>query len=265
MKQIIADLTWELETLDRLVSGLDPDSWNRATYCDDWTIKDVISHLAYFDHTARLAATDADAFNNHLVEAFGKIKSMDEVAGISLAQGRAMTVAELLDWWRKERTLKIQALAGLDPKDRLPWYGPPMSARSFATARIMETWAHGQDIYDALKITRPASPGLKHIAHLGVTTFGWSFANRQMDIPQAPVRVTLTAPSGEIWTWGEETAKDRVTGPAEDFCLVVTQRRHVDDTAMETEGDTARQWMIYAQCFAGPPDKGAERGFMRNE
>ena len=265
MKEILNDLTWELERLDALVSGLDEDDWNKATYCSDWTIKDVICHLAYFDATARLAATDAEAFNRHMAEAFGAIKSMDEVAGISLGKGRAMAVPELLDWWRRQRDQKIAALAPLDPKDRLPWYGPPMSARSFVTARLMETWAHGQDVYDALKIKRTASPGLKHIAHLGVTTFGWSFANRQMDVPQAPVRVELTAPNGDVWTWGEEEAANRVLGPAEDFCLVVTQRRHVDDTALETRGDVARQWMIYAQCFAGPADKGPEPGFMREQ
>jgi uncharacterized protein (TIGR03084 family) len=265
MKQILSDLAWEQDTLDALVSGLDDAGWNQATYCLDWTIKDEICHLAFFDYTARLSATDPEAFNNHLMEDFGQIKSEEDVLVISLAKGQAMTVPELLDWWRSERKNMIDTMAPLDPKDRLPWYGPPMSARSFATARIMETWAHGQDVYDALRTKRPPSPGLKHIAHLGVTTFGWSFSNRRMDVPQTPVRVELTAPSGDVWTWGEASAEEKVQGPAEDFCLVVTRRRHVDDTALVTEGDAARQWMRLAQCFAGPPETGPEKGFMRNK
>jgi uncharacterized protein (TIGR03084 family) len=120
----------------------------------------------------------------------------------------------------------------------------------------METWAHGQDIYDVLGRERPASPGLRHIAHLGVTTFGWSFANRGMQVPETPVHVELTAPSGEIWSWGDETAAERISGPAVDFCLVAIQRRHVDDTALVVVGEVARKWMEVAQCFAGPPTPG---------
>ncbi|HDI60463.1 MAG TPA: TIGR03084 family protein [Desulfobacteraceae bacterium] len=260
MKQICSDLTWEQETLDALVSGLDAAGWQLVTLCDGWTVKDEICHLAYFDHTARLAATDADAFTRHIIEDLGQIKSMDEVAEVTLARGRAMATDDLMAWWRAERRQLMEALAALSPRDRLPWYGPPMSALSFATARLMETWAHGQDIYDVLKRRRPVSPGLRHIAHLGVKTFGWSFSNRGLDVPDTPVHVALTAPSGESWTWGEETAAESVRGPAEDFCLVVTQRRHVDDTALVCTGETARRWMLVAQAFAGPPDNGPPAG-----
>ncbi len=260
MKQICSDLTWEQDTLDDLVTGLKPDEWARASGCADWSIKDEICHLAYFDHTARLAATDSEAFTQHLIEDFGQVKSMDEVAAITLSRGRAMEIEALLAWWRAERLQLNSALAGLGPKDRLPWYGPPMSALSFATARLMETWAHGQDIYDTLKQKRPASPGLKHVAHLGVSTFGWSFANRGQEVPDTPVHVALTAPSDETWTWGAADAAETITGPADDFCLVVTQRRHVDDTALVVNGDTARQWMLAAQAFAGPPDNGPPAG-----
>lgn len=254
MKQICSDLAWEHANLDALVSGLDPAGWERVTFCDGWTVKDEISHLAYFDHTARLAATDADAFTRHIVEDFGHIKTNEELMEVSLLDGRGMTVDALLAWWREERRQLMDALLALDPKDRLPWYGPPMSALSFATARLMETWAHGQDVYDVLGKKRPVSPGLRHIAHLGVKTFGWSFSNRGIEVPETPVRVALTAPSGEIWTWGDEAATESVTGPAADFCLVVTLRRHVDDTSLVCTGETARRWMESAQAFAGPPD-----------
>jgi len=260
MKQICDDLTWEQDTLDDLVARLPEEDWKLATLCLDWTIKDEICHLAYFDFTARLAATDSEAFTQHLIADFGQVKDMAEVTNITLARGRALEIEGLLAWWRAERSRLNAALAGLDPKDRLPWYGPPMSALSFATARLMETWAHGQDIYDTLKQKRPVSPGLKHIAHLGVATFGWSFTNRGQEAPDTPVYVSLTGRAGELWTWGDTDAGETITGPAEDFCLVVTQRRHVDDTALAVSGETARQWMLIAQAFAGPPDNGPPAG-----
>lgn len=260
MKQICNDLTWEQKNLDKLVSSLTEDQWALVTLCADWTIKDEIGHLAFFDHTARLAATDSEAFTQHLIEDFGQVKDMDEVTEITLSRGRAMEIDGLLAWWRDERRQLNSALTALAPKDRLPWYGPPMSALSFATARLMETWAHGQDIYDTLKRKRPVSPGLKHVAHLGVTTFGWSFANRGEEVPDTDVYVSLTGPEGDTWTWGDADADETITGPAEDFCLVVTQRRHVDDTALIVNGDTARKWMLLAQAFAGPPDNGPPQG-----
>ncbi len=260
MKTICSDLKWEQDTLDALVSEMAPSAWEFLTPGGEWTVKDQICHLAYFDHTARLSATDAQAFNAHVTELVGKADNMEKISWLTLAKGRAMRANELIDWWRSERQQLVAALSGLDPKQRLPWYGPPMSARSFATARLMETWAHGQDVYDVLKKGRPASPGLKHIVHLGVTTFGWSFSNRGLEIPETPVRLELTSPSGDIWRWGDEATEASIIGPAEQFCLVVTQRRHIDDTSLVTTGEIARQWMLVAQAFAGPPTTGPAAG-----
>ena len=124
----------------------------------------------------------------------------------------------------------------------------------------METWAHGQDVFDALKLKRTNTDRLRNIAHLGVSTFGWSYINRGMEAPKEQVRVELTAPSGALWTWGPEDAANKVVGPAEDFCLVVAQRRHVDDTNLVVSGDVARDWMLKAQCFAGPATDGPKTG-----
>jgi uncharacterized protein (TIGR03084 family) len=260
MEQICRDLVWEQDSLDTLVSALDDAAWTTVTHCSDWTIKDQICHLAYFDATARLAATDAEAFGRHAAELFGSLKRMEDFVELTMEAGRKMSVDDLLAWWRTERTRMNEALLVLDPKHRLPWYGLPMSARSFATARLMETWAHGQDVYDVLDKKRPVSPGLRHIAHLGVKTFGWSFSVRGMEVPDTAVRVELTAPTGAPWTWGDAATAEKIAGPAEDFCLVVTQRRHVDDTALACTGDTARRWMLVAQAFAGPPDNGPPAG-----
>jgi uncharacterized protein (TIGR03084 family) len=135
-----------------------------------------------------------------------------------------------------------------------------MGAKSFLTARLMETWAHGQDIVDAvgdaIEVRRPPTDRLRHIAQLGFITRSWSYVNRGLAAPESPVFVELVAPSGATWTWGPDDANDRVSGGAEDFCLVVTQRRHVDDTALQVEGASAREWLMFAQAFAGPPTDG---------
>jgi uncharacterized protein (TIGR03084 family) len=257
MKQICEDLKAEHEALEAIVADLEEEKWAVMTPSPGWNIKDQVRHLAYFDDRGALAATNPEGFNGHLQEVVTDLKKFME----SLDQvGREMSITDLLNWWRKERNTMLEAFGRCQPKDRLPWYGPPMSALSFATARLMETWAHGQDIFDALRLKRINTDRIRHIAHLGVTTFGWSYRNRGLEIPQTAVRVELTAPSGALWTWGSEEAAEKITGPAEDFCLVVAQRRHLADTALEAVGSVAYDWMMKAQCFAGPATDGPKPG-----
>jgi uncharacterized protein (TIGR03084 family) len=142
----------------------------------------------------------------------------------------------------------------------MPWFGPPMSAASMATARLMETWAHGQDVADALGATREPTHRLRHVAHIAVRTFGWSFAVNGLEAPEVPVRVELVGPDGERWAWGPEDAADRITGPAVDFCLLATQRRHRDELAVTAVGAAANAWLPLAQAFAGPPGAGRGKG-----
>ena len=262
MKEICTDLANEYEELDTMVAALDESGWNTMTPAEGWNIKDQIRHLAYYDGRARRALIEPDAFQQHLAEIAGDpeghLKILEE-------WGRELTAAELLNRWRRERRSLLDDLMPLSPKDRIRWYGPPMSLRSFATARIMETWAHGQDVADALRIARVPTDRLRHIAHLGVATFGWSFTNRRMKVPDSPVRVEVTSPSGERWTWGPEDAPDHVSGSAEDFCLVVVQRRHPADTGLVINGATAGQWLSIAQTYAGQPGGGRQAGMFSQQ
>jgi len=250
MEQICADLKAEYDLLDSIVSKLDNAGWATKTYCDDWTIQEEIAHIAFFDGTGTLAATDPDAFQAHKTAMAGGDPEERE----KMVRLQTIEPQELLAEWREMRTAELEAYASHGPKDRLPWYGPDMSAKSFATARLMETWAHGQDVVDVTDAVRPLTDRLKHVAHIGVITFGWSFSNRKMAVPESPVRVELKSPSGERWTWGPEGAPDSVVGNAEEFCLVVTQRRHHEDTNLVITGETAKVWMAVSQAFAGPPD-----------
>jgi uncharacterized protein (TIGR03084 family) len=256
LQHICKDLRDEYEWLDNLVAHLSEAQWNLITPFMGWSIKIEIAHLAYFDSTARLAATDAKAFNKHLEQVFQSPERYME----SQRKIRTEAPAKVLELWRKDRKALVDILESLNRKDRLPWYGPPMSVLSFATARLMETWAHGQDLVDTLGIERAPTDRLRHVSHLGVSTFGWSYINRGMKVPDVAFRVDLTGPSGIVWTWGPEDAAESICGAAEDFCLVVVQRRHVDDTNLEVKGNVMRDWMLIAQAFAGPPATGPKPG-----
>ncbi|GAB2965426.1 TIGR03084 family metal-binding protein [Amycolatopsis acidiphila] len=253
MPGLVADLLAETRVLDDLLSTLDDAGWSRPTPAEGWAIRDQVSHLAYFDEAALLAATAPDRFRREAAELTALGPGFpDEVA----ARHRELPGDGLLGWFRRARRGFAEVFETLEPKARLPWYGPDMSAASSVTARIMETWAHGQDVADALGVRREPTGRLRHIAHLGVGTFGFAFSLHGRAVPAAPVRVELRAPDGSTWAWGPPEAADRVSGPALDFCLAVTQRRHADDIALRVEGPVATEWMSIAQAFAGAPGPG---------
>ncbi|MET8701637.1 TIGR03084 family metal-binding protein [Kitasatospora sp. NPDC004723] len=256
---LLADLRAESEALDGLVAGLEPDGWALDTPAPGWTVAHQIAHLAWTDDWSELAARDPEAFVTESRRVFGELVAAgtDPVED-GAARGAAEEPDALLARWRAGRERLADALAAVPPGARLPWLGPPMKAASMATARLMETWAHGQDVADALGAVREPTARLRHVAHLGVRTLGFAFTVHGRPAPQAPVRVELTAPDGGSWTWGPADAADRVTGPALDFCLLVTRRRHRDDLGLTAVGEVATAWLPIAQAFAGPPGTGRE-------
>jgi len=254
---LLDDLAAETAVLDGLLAGLAAAGWPRPTPSPGWSIHDQVTHLAYFDETAALAATDPDRFR---AESAALMELGDRFPDEIARRYAALPPADALAWFRRARAGYLATFRGLDPRQRLPWYGPDMSAASSVTARLMETWAHGQDIADTLGVTRPPSARLRHVAHLGISTFQFTFRLNARAVPAAPVRVELTAPDGQEWDWGPAGAADRVTGPALDFCLAVTQRRHLDDLALDVTGPVATEWMSIAQAFAGPPGSGRKPG-----
>jgi uncharacterized protein (TIGR03084 family) len=257
---LLADLDAEYGDLQATVAALsDADPrWDVATPAEGWAVRDQISHLAYFDEAGRMAVVEPDAF----------ARSVDEVLAapgdpmeVHLARGRAMGGDELLEWWAGAHRGMVDAFATADPAARVPWYGPPMGALSFVSARLMETWAHGQDVCDALGVERVPTMRLRHIAHLGVGARPFSYAVRGLEIPSGRIEVAVSAPDGDEWTWeigeiDDEAPSASVTGSALDFCLVVTQRRNVADTGLVVEGALAEEWISVAQAFAGPPGPG---------
>ncbi|MDM8551773.1 TIGR03084 family metal-binding protein [Desulfobacterales bacterium HSG2] len=260
MNRICSDVEAQYQELDDLVSGLNDKKWFLETPFYHWTIFDEVAHVAFFDHEALLAIEDRDRFRERTGDVMEIIRTSDHwPARINPLLGPD-DPGELMSLWRETRTRLLQRLREMDARDRLPWYGPDMSARSFASARLMETWAHAQDVFDTLGIKRRNGAGLRHVAHIGVTTFKWSFIVRGLESPDITPRVELIGPDGDRWEWGEPDAPEWVRGSAEAFCLIVTQRRNVADTEMQWHGKTVGKWLSIAQAFAGvaqvPPAPG---------
>ena len=253
---LLSDLMAETEPLLATLRSSD-DGWDRETPAAGWTVRDQVTHLAYFDDATVQAATDPEAFSAHKAEVLADV---DGYTTRVARANRAMPGPAALDWLVGARERLAETFVGIDPARRIPWYGPDMGPASAVTARIMETWAHGQDVYDGLDMVHPVTPALRQVAHLGVRTFANSFVSKRRAVPDAAVRVELSSPTGEAWEWGPAQAEDVVRGSAVDFCLVVTQRRHLNDTGLVTQGQVAAEWMSVAQAFAGPPGAGRQPG-----
>jgi uncharacterized protein (TIGR03084 family) len=251
---VIDALRAESEELDRLVAELSPERWALASPAPGWTVAHQIAHLAWTDRAALLAVTDQRAFAREVETA---LTSPGDFVDNGAEEGAGKPPEQLLADWRAGREALEDALRAAPEGARFPWYGPPMSTASMATARLMETWAHGLDVADGLGVPRIAPTGrLHHIVRLGVRTRDFAFGVHGLTPPFEEFRVELISPAGELWEYGPEDATDRVTGPALDFCLLVTQRAHRADLALRADGPDADRWLDIAQAFAGPPGKG---------
>ncbi|RDI62994.1 TIGR03084 family metal-binding protein [Nocardia pseudobrasiliensis] len=257
LQALLADLDAEGTDLDALVAGLPASEWARATPAEGWTIAHQIAHLAWTDEVAALSATDAETFGELVREALPRALTFVDEAAEQLA---ATPPPELLSRWRRGRAALGAALLEVPSGAKLPWFGPPMSPASMVSARLMETWAHGQDVADALGVVRTPTVRLRNIAHLGIRTRNFAYQVHGRTPPAAEFRIELHAPAGEIWTWGPEDADQRVEGSALDFCLLVTQRRHPGDLAIVADGPDAAEWLTIAQAFAGPAGTGRTAG-----
>lgn len=256
VNEVLDDLIAEQRALDDVVAPLTPEQWALPTPSRRWSISDQIGHLAYFDTMAALAIAEPPVFAEHRSELLATIDDELAAEATTLDEFRRLSPVEQLVRWRARRDDLERAGRTLSDDVRVEWYGPSMGAKSFLTARLMEVWAHGQDICDTIGAERQPTDRIRHIAQLGVITRGWSYLVRGEQPPADGVKVELDGPSGESWAWGPPEATSAVTGPALDFCLVVTQRRHVDDTRLAVTGEPAREWMLLAQAFAGPPTIG---------
>jgi len=250
---MVADLRAESDDLDAIVADLPVERWAEPTPAPGWTIAHQIAHLLWTDRVALTAVTDEAGFAAILADAAKDPTGFVDAGAEELA---ALPPDELLADWRRTRTGLHDELLTVADGRKLPWFGPPMSAASMATARLMETWAHGLDVADTLGVKRAATARLRSIAHIGVRTRDFAFSINGLTPPADPFRVELRAPDGSVWDWGPADAAQRVTGSAEDFCMLVTQRRPRAELDVEAVGADAEEWLTIAQAFAGPPGPG---------
>ncbi|WP_327296919.1 TIGR03084 family metal-binding protein [Streptomyces sp. NBC_01197] len=249
--ELLDDLAAEYGSLRALVpSGTD---LGRPTPAVGWDVGASLSHLIGCDLLAR-EAVDAPA--EFLRARPATDVGLAELIEHHIAARRDLPAERLQQEWADAFVALLTAFRSSRREQRVPWFGPPMSPATLATARLMEYWAHGQDFADALRIVRRPTDRVRHVCHLGFTTFAFSFANRGLPVPPSPPRVELRLPSGRSWARGPEGADAFVTGDALDFALVVTRRRHRLDTSVNCRGEVAEQWLAIAQCFAGPPRPG---------
>ena len=244
-------LRTECAELETVLQGLSASDWRRRTTFYGWTVADEVMHLCQVDGFGQCALDRPDAFPQLLAWV-----RAGQAAGIELSQRMretwgALGPDALLAKWHEGWTHLADGLDAAADDRRLPWFGPDMRLQSFANARQMEVWAHGQDIYDLFAIERRNTDRIQTICDLGVRTHGYAFAQHGLDRPPPPA-VVLTAPGGSIWTWNDGS-DERVTGSAVDFALVVTHRRRAEDTALAATGKGAAAWLAIAQCFAGEP------------
>jgi uncharacterized protein (TIGR03084 family) len=259
MMQEAIDFRDESDALYALVADLAPPELERATLFKGWTIDEIIRHLHFWNRAADLSLTDEAAFMALAREAMRDI----ETVGLR-AKERAMLDGlagpALLSAWRAQYADMGARWSALDPKLRVKWVGPDMSVRSSITARHMETWAHGLAVFDLLGAERAESDRIRNVVVLGVNTFGWTHKVHGLETPATMPWLRLSAPSGEVWEFGEPAEDERIEGAALEFCQVVTQTRNIADTSLAVRGENATRWMAIAQCFAGPPERPPEPG-----
>jgi uncharacterized protein (TIGR03084 family) len=255
LEGVLSDLAAEGDRLESIVAGVDEEGWRTPTPAPGWTVATQVAHLAWTDEVAVAAATDKTAWDAVVTEA---IQDPEGFVDAEALRGAEASPADLLTRWRAARPALAQALREVPTGEKLPWFGPPMSPTSMATARFMETWAHSLDVHEALGVEPERTDRIRHVAHLGVRTRNFAYSVHGLDAPAEEFRIELTAPSGDLWTYGPEDSAQTIQGSAWDFCLLVTQRVHRRDTDLVAQGRDANEWLSIAQAFAGPPGPGRE-------
>ena len=258
--QQASDFVEEAKQLGKLLEKQSDSVFDIVTLFKSWTINDVIGHLYMFDVAALKTLEGDKVFEDFFAPIRSGIKDGKTLLQMQKPFVGSLSGRALFKVWQKNTMAVGQAYLQVDPKQRVKWAGPDMSALSSITARQMETWAHGQEIFDALGERRLESDRIKNICHLGVVTYQWTFSNRQMAIPEPTPFIKLISPSGQLWEWNNSNSNTFVQGCAVEFAQVVTQVRSIHDTDLKVVGSSAESWMSFAQCFAGKPEIPPKKG-----
>jgi len=192
LDDLLADLTAESDALRAAVAPLDDAAWRTPTPAEGWDIATQIGHLAWTDEASVLAAAwasgDTAGWDALVVRVLDDPEHVVDTGAFGFA---AVAPPALLARWDASRAALTAALHGAQGK--LPWFGPPMSPASMATARFMETWAHSLDVHDALGLELARTDRVRHVCHLGVRTRDFAFATHGIEAPPEEFRVSPPA------------------------------------------------------------------------
>ncbi len=260
MREILSDLVAEEQHLDQFLQSISDRDWKRPTPAAGWTIQDQVSHLAAVESMAaeviaegpeRLARED--------------ITSVDEWTARGVARGRGKRHQEIIEWWRFARADVVEALSRLEASDRVTWIYGDMGARTFATLRLMETWAHGLDIKAAIlgRITPLAeeeleegaedpladTPRLRHVAWLAQRTLRFAFAEAGEEFPTQGIRVEVMGPRYQAWRFGPEETDQVVRGKAGEWCRVAVRRQRAEETGLKALGRYAETALRVVRAY----------------
>ena len=246
MREILADLVAEQQGLDQFLQTIDYRKWSTPSLAPGWDVRDQVSHLASSEELAFRAIDEGQAA---LDEMAAKFQTTDDFNKEGVAEGRAMRPQQVIEWWRHARARVVDELSRMNGSERIPWVAGDMSAKSFATARLMETWAHGLDIHGAVGNESEDTTRLRHVAFLGWKSLAWAFQVAGEEYPE-PIRVELRAPEYQKWVYGPEDSENVIRGQAGEWCRVVVRRVKASDTSLEAEGEIAEQALRLARAYA---------------
>jgi len=248
------DLLAETRAIAATLAPYADHQFDAVTGFKSWTINHVLCHLHVWNRAAWMSYAEPARFDAYMAEVFDAGKARRSMREFELEQSDGLRGQALVKLWSDFAEEICANFRTADPARRVKWAGPDMSVRSSVSARLMETWSHAQAIYDVLGLNRSSSDAIRNIVVLGMNTYGWTFRNRRLEVPEPAPCVHLTAPSGAEWVFNHGETSALITGAAEEFCQVITQVRNVGDTSLQVEGENAVRWMSIAQCFAGPPN-----------
>jgi uncharacterized protein (TIGR03084 family) len=243
---LVDDLEAEQATIAAALAGITDDDWLRPTPSWSWDVRDTVSHLADTDDVAMDTMAGGP-------RALGVVSSgcasSEDVTYLGVMRGRKLRGAEVLAWWQDSSARERAMLRALEPGRRVPW-GIGMSPPAFATARLMETWAHGLDVYAALGVEPVDTDRLAQVAWIATRALPYAYSVAGLPAPATPIRVELTLPSGATWENGPADAANRISGPAGEYCRVFVQRLPlVKATGLRAEGEAAVDALRVARAY----------------
>lgn len=241
MRDILSDLVAEQQFLDQSLQRIPIKIWDMVTPSKPRTVRDTIAHLADFEELGADSIAGGDR-----IKTWQTSSDFDVLRAEATKKGRAMRPQDVIEWWRGGRAKVVEPLSHMSAETRINWIAGDMSARTFATYRLMETWAHGLDIYATLGLEVEDTPRIRHICWLGWKTLPFAFKEAGEDYE--PVRVEIIGPGYSKWIYGPEDTDQLIKGSASDWARIAVRRVKPANTRLKITGEFAEKAVQVARA-----------------